>query len=509
MTKPIRSNKGKGIKVKSQKDSNFEKLKLLSKYIISGGNQRILDVILRGDAQSLNNMKYRTISQLAMYPKLISYINTYMNSLFDFNAISPAEWFYSIMIICKLYGLNSTNHLNYSKYQQSDRDDFIKTITDYYVETGSNKPNKSELNAFYILYKHGLIKEDILISMKEVVSGKSKTADNSTLQQNQFSIQTEMMELATSTGPKIVRNTFDSLSSDIRVFLNNVNAYIGSRNVCKQCEVNCRTAVSIDTNAQSIQPVDLMFSGFMPNTQDTFNRLPFSGGDSSKLFHRFLQPLVTKYNLKYVLTNLIFCSLDKTKQLQNPRKTVKDCAQLLDEITRQFNPKLKVIVGAEAAKAIGLKGGISKLNGKLSDNIFVVMDPETVIVNNSKLKAYEEGWIQLEQHIATHKTTLTTTIEIDDFNIPEHQIIKTLTNDLTLFDVKPIKDKVIIIMLDKHGVKKYLIQPIQVPIYIKSGSYKECINFSSDMNGIIFCSEQERQLLNSKLYREINKCEGL
>ena len=64
-------------------------------------------------------------------------------------------------------------------------------------------------------------------------------------------------------------------------------------------------------------------------------------------------------------------------------------------------------------------------------------------------------------------------------------------------------------MLDKHGVKKYLIQPIQVPIYIKSGSYKDCVNFSSNMDGIIFCSEQERQLLNSKLYREINKCEGL
>jgi len=112
--KIIRSNKNKGIKVKSQKDTNFEKLKLLSKYIVSGGNVRILDAIMTAENQALHNMKYRTISQLIMYPKLISYINTYMNSLYDFGNIDPKEWFYSIMVICKLYGINNTSYLNYS-----------------------------------------------------------------------------------------------------------------------------------------------------------------------------------------------------------------------------------------------------------------------------------------------------------------------------------------------------------------------------------------------------------
>jgi len=507
--KVIRTNKNKGIKVKSTKDKSFEKLKLLSKYIVSGGNDRILNAIMTADSQALHNMKYRTISQLLLYPKLISYINTYMNSLFDFGNIDPKEWFYTIMIICKLYGINNTGLLNYSKYQTNARDEFIKTIVDYYNETGTIKPNKTELNAFYILYKNGIIKEETLNAMKEVVTGKPKITETSGLQQNQFNIQTQMMEQATATGPKIIRNVFDTLSPDIKTFINTVNTYIGHRNVCKQCEINCRHSVSIDTNAQTTQPVDLMFIGFSPSIQDSLNKIPFSGGDSSKLFHRFLQPLIEKYNLKYVLTNLIFCPIDKTKQLQNARKVVQNCAQLLDEIVRQFNPKLKIIVGSDAARHIGLKGGLSKLNGKLIDDIFVITDPETVILNPNKLKTYEEAWLQLEQHIASNKNTLKTTIDATDFNINPNQIITTLTNDLTLFDVKTIKDKVIMIMLDKHGMKKYLIQPIQVPVYIKSGTYKECINFSSNMNGVIICSEQERQLLNSKLYREINKCEGL
>jgi len=507
--KVVRSNKAKGIKAKSQKDNKFAKLKLLSKYIVSGGNDRILDSIMEADKQTLYNMKYRTISQLSMYPKLMSYINKYMNSLFDFSNIPPREWFYSIMLICKLFEINHTNKLHYGRFQQNERDDFIKILNSYYAEIGSDKPNKAELNALFILYKYGFIGEDRLTNMKEVVSGKSANAKVGAMQQNQFNIQNDLLSQVTVAGAPSTQRTFESLSSDIQTYVTNIRSYMETRNVCKQCEINCRQSVSIDTNVKGIQPVDLMFIGFMPTALDTVNKIPFSGGDSARLFHRFLQPLVEKFNLTYVLTNFIFCPLEKTKQLQNKRAVVKNCGQLLEEVIRQFTPKMKIAVGLEATKIAGLKGGITKLNGKAIDGTFVLMDSEVVIINNKKLKQYEAGWIGLEQYIQENSATMQTTVEIADFNIPEHQVIHSLTNDLTFFDSKVIKDKIIMIMLDKQGMKKYLVQPISVPIYIKNGQYAECINFSDKMDGVVYCSEQERQSLNTKLYREINKCEGL
>jgi len=508
MAKTVRSNKAKGIKAKSQKDNKFDKLKLLSKYIVSGGNDRILESLLKADKQTLHNMKYRTSSQLVMYPKLISYINQYMNSLYDFGNIEPRVWFYSIMIICKLYGINHTSHLYYSKFQQVERDTFYKTFNAYYAETGSEKLNSAELNALFILYKYGFVPEERLTTMKEIVAGKVAKATTVVHEQNQFNIQSSVMSNVVA-GPEIKLHTYDSLSPDIRQFTENVHAYMSNRNVCKQCEMDCRTAISIDTNAESAGQVDLMFIGFMPSVQDASNKLPFSGGNEGKLFHRFLQPLVERHKLKYVLTNFIFCPLDKTKKLDNKRKTIQNCAQLLDEIVRQFKPRLKIVVGLEATKVAGLKGGLTKLNGKLLDDIFVLMDPEMVIVNNKKLAQFEQGWINLEKYIQENSANMSTTIETTSFNIPEHQLIKSLTNDLTFFDSKVIKDKIIMIMLDTHGTKKYLIQDIQVPIFVKPGSYSECVNFSDSVSGVVYCSEQERQALNSKLYREINKSEGL
>jgi len=510
MAKVIRSNKSKGIKAKSQKDAKFVKYKLLSKYIVSGGNQKMFNALMKTDKTTLNSLKYRSISQLVMYPKLISYINKYLNHLYDFNNIPHDQWFYTIMMIVKIFGLNHTSQLHFSKFQANERDDFIKTLNAYYNEVGADKLNKSELNALYILYKYGFIQETILISMKEVISGKPQVNKKTEIApKNQFNIQNDIIQNAVQNSNEVQMRTLDSLSATAKQYVENIKAFISTSNVCKQCEINCKHSVTIDTNMTTLENADLIFIGFMPTRKDCVNNLPFSGGDEAKLFHRFLQPLANKFGLKYVLTNFIFCPLDKTKQLQNKRKVIQNCGQLLDEIIRQFTPKLKVLVGLEATKVANLKGGITKLNGKNIDDMFVLMDPESVIINNKKLKQYEAGWNQLEQHIQENFSQMTSSVSIDQFNIPEQQKINSITNDLTLFDVKVIKDKVIMIMLDKQGRKKYFVQPINFPVYIKKGSYSECINFTDKMDGVIFCTEEERQSLNSKLYREINKCEGV
>lgn len=506
--KIVRTNKKKGIKAKSQKDNKFKKFKLLSKTIVSGGNEHLFNALMQVDKKDLQNFKYRSIAQLLMYPKIISYINKYMNSKFVFGSMKPEDWFYTIMVICKAMGITNTSQLYYSRYQANERDNFIKLIVSYNTEVGNIPFNNSELNALFILYKQGIISDEYLNDIRDLLSGKVNKPKEKTTATNQFNLH---QGLVNATSQKVAEGdrTFESLSSDIQVFTNNINCYIKARSVCKQCELNNRQAVAIDTNMQSVGPVDIIFIGFNPTKSDLKNKLPFSGGPESVLFHRILQPLVKKYNLTYVLANFILCPTPLNGQFKNKRKVVRNCDQILTEITSRFKPQIKVVIGTECAKIIGAKGGITKLNGNVINDAMILMEPQSVIINKNKLKQFQEGWMKLEELLIERQSKMVQNIDTTKLSIPDEKIITKITNDLTLFDVKQLGDKIVYIMIDKRGVKKYLVKTINFPVFVKKGNYSDCINFPDTVDAVLMCSEQDRKNLNSILYREINKCERM
>jgi len=506
--KVVRSNKKKGIKAKSQKDNKFKKFKLLSKTIVSGGNEHLYNALMQVDKKDLQNFKYRSIAQLLMYPKIISYINKYMNNKYVFGSMSPEDWFYTIMVICKSMGITNTSQLYYSRYQPNERDNFIKLIISYNTEIGNMPLNNAELNSLFILYKHGIITDEYLSDIKDILSGKVNTANDPKSNVNQFNIHQDLVN-GNVTPVEDGKRTIESLSSDIQLFVSNINGYINARSVCKQCELNTRKAVTIDTNMQTIGPADIIFIGFNPSVEDVKNKLPFSGGPESILFHRVLQPLVKKYNLKYVLANFILCPTALNGQFKSKRKVIQNCDQILTEITNKFKPKIKVVIGTECAKIVGAKGGITKLNGNVINDAFILMEPQSVIINKNKLKQFQEGWMKLEELLIEQQSKMTQTIDTTKLSIPEDKIITKITNDLTLFDVKQLGDKVVYIMLDRRGIKKYLVETINFPVFVKKGNYSDCVNFPDSVDAVLMCTEQDRKTLNSKLYREINKCERM
>ena len=508
MAKTVRSNKKKGIKAKSQKDNRFKHYKLLSKTMVSNDNEHLFAALMKVDKQTLNGFKYRSIAQLLMYPKIISYINKWMNHRFVFNSISPEDWFKTIMIVCRAMGICNTNQLYYSKFKQNERDNFIKLIISYNKEVNNIPLNNAELNSLFILYKHGIISDEYLNNMRDILTGKVKKSNEEPNSTNQFNLHQSMVPGTKKDAVSEIR-TVESLSSDMQLFTTNAIGYINARSVCKQCEMNNRNVVIIDTNIKSTQPVDLMFIGFNPSIADSKNKLPFSGGPEAVLFHRILQPLVKKYNLTYVLSNFVMCPNKLNGQFKNKRKVIQNCDQMLDEVVSKFKPKLKVIVGTEGSKIIGAKGGITKLNGNIVNDAFILMDPQAVIINKNKLKQFQEGWMKLEEILIETQSKAAVNITPANLSLPEDKIITTITNDLTLFDVKQLGDKVVYIMLDKRGVKKYLIENVSFPVFIKKGTYSDCVNFTNSVDAVLMCSEQDRKTLNSKLYREINKCERI
>lgn len=511
MTKIIRTSKSKGIKAVSQKDNKLRQYKILSKFIVSGGNDRLLTELLKMNEHDLFNFKFRSISQLLMYPKIISYINKYMNHKFTFMEIQSKDWFTTIMMICKLYGITNTNQLYYGKFQQIERDLFINLIKEYNTLLGNTITiNNSELNALFTLYKFGVIKEEYINKIKDAIDGKdSKSKPNQkTTTENQFNLHSELVKTTISNPDEVIQSkTVSDLSLEIQAFINTVNNYIKNRNVCRNCELNAKESIIIDTNMKSPGPVDIMFVGFNPSRIDLKNGIPLSSGPESMIFHKLLQPLIDKHKLTYVITNFVLCTNPGIDiQLKNKRKVISNCSQIFTEINSHFTPKFKVVLGADAATIVGAKGGIAKVNGTMVNDIFIMLDPTTAIVNQQKAKIFYENWLKLEELIIAFKQNELKIVKTETINIDESRIITKLTNDLTLFDIKQFGDKIVYIMVDVHGTKKYLINSIQYPVYIKNGTYPECISFTNKVDGVVYCTDEQRKFLNSQLYRDINKC---
>jgi len=115
--------KGK-IKKFSTKDLKYKKIKLLTKCML---NRNINSNILEEDKKEFNNvLKYRMFNHVLILPKILTYINTYLNNLYMFNKYSPNQWIKTFATILQTSEITKTNQLYFPKYKPSQRDVFLK-----------------------------------------------------------------------------------------------------------------------------------------------------------------------------------------------------------------------------------------------------------------------------------------------------------------------------------------------------------------------------------------------
>jgi len=270
-----------------------------------------------------------------------------------------------------------------------------------------------------------------------------------------------------------------------------------------------RSPVILDTNLKDIGPVDLLFFNLNPNNDDKESRIALSG-KTGDVLRRFLYPLVEKYKLTYMIVNCIFCHTQSEKDIPNIKNIGKNCNDILDEVVRHFPPKIKILLGSGPMKVMGIKGGISKNNGKIINDYVLLLEPESVLVNAKNLTKFETGMIEIEQIITGKNTDMKFQSNIkpkaQPFNIPQDKIISRFGPDLTLFNIEVLDENVVYIMKDKHGKKKYLIEPVQFPVFIKSGKYMECGYIDQNMQAYSLLTREEKDELSKKLYYYLNQC---
>jgi uracil-DNA glycosylase family 4 len=375
----------------------------------------------------------------------------------------------------------------------------------YYVETNQMQPSPSELNALYILRKYNIIDDEVMDQIKFIIDGKVvKSQKEKKLEQ--------MMGLPNIAIPQTnavsENRTFDDLSPNIQKFCKTVKSYIAGRQACKSCTLINKEPVIIDTNLKEVGPVDIMVIGLNPGNDEKEAGVPFAG-TSGQILRRLLNPIIERLNLTFVMTNVILCSTVNESEVKKPTTVYNNCKQILDEITKQFNPKLKIVLGAQTLKLVGIKGGITKLNGKVIDGYFVMIHPQDVIQRpNVNLPKIQSAFLELEKVLSGN-----TKFESDRIipvapavsSIPQDKIVSRFSPNLSLFDIRQVDEQLIYILKDKSGAKKYLIESVQFPIFVKNGKYSECSSFDSSIQAVAHVTSAERAELNKALYHNLRK----
>jgi len=496
-------NSGNLIQLKS-KNNYLNLLKLASTFLTSQNKSILQKIIETIEPDEINSIKYRTISNLLNYPQLIAYINSYLNNNYEFDRFELSDFLITLSILCREYKINSANKLYYSKFKTNKVDSFLTLIDKYVKEFDLDPFSDNEINNLIKLYSSEIITDDMIKELELIVSGIDKKSNTSKKTIEQVDIPQLNIIADIKTEDKL---NFENLSPEIQNFCNKIKQFILKREVCKTCELYNKGSVILDTNLKTPGPVDICIVGLNPGTDELKQGLPFVG-KSGKLLRKYLNPLIEKYNLTYVITNTILCSTSNAQEIKNASIVVKNCKQLHDEIKRIFHSKIIILLGNEAKLSVGIKTPITKVNGTFVDNYFIILHPSAILYKNSDLPKFEQAFKNLDEYLSKEiKKIKIDTINKTDLlntniknNIIKSKIIDRLTNDLTLFDIKVLENKVLYILKDSNGRKLYHIQDFSIPIFIKSGQYKDCEYITTDIEAKIDLDYKQREKLLKQFF---------
>ena len=165
--KKISTNKSKGIESISRNQSSD--YKLISGWLLGLHNNDISEAL-----ENIPNYKYKFYVNLLNNPKIIFYLNEYMNDLFWFNKFSLMDWAKTFRLIMQHHGVTQTNQLFFSRYKKDEKVEFITLISEYVNDFGLDPLNNVEISHLYHLYNEDIIDEQDLEEIKFLLDKPSK-----------------------------------------------------------------------------------------------------------------------------------------------------------------------------------------------------------------------------------------------------------------------------------------------------------------------------------------------
>ncbi len=408
----------------------------------------------------------RLTSYVYNSPHLIWYINKYLNELYNFNSFDLIDLIYSYTYLFEIHHKNQSKklfHIKSDDLADKHKKKVKELLNQYFTKIYDKKYSDSELNFFYDLFTLDVISVNDIKKIDNHLNGLD--SNNNSIDISELELyKTINLQNKTNQSYSIL-DINRSLSEEIIKFCNKIKAKIIDRPECKKCELYGKPCVILDTNLEEPGPVDIFFVGLNPGKDEVKFDKPFVG--KSGLFLR--QKIAKIENIKWVITNVILCHTRNEKDIRNPDDVIERCRQLVAEIASAFPSKIYVPLGSKAAKSMQLTDNITQISGKKFVSEYYTIIPlihPSSAVNYGQIDKFNENFKTIYDIFKTKEE-----VKKKDEQVIESSIE---SEDLTLFDIKELNEKILKIFIDKNGRKRYILEDNIFTFYVKLGTWKEC-----------------------------------
>lgn len=457
---------------KSTSAKSFDNLTLLSKWLISDKEFNI-DTIINDPNSS--SYKYRVINYLLKYPRILLYINNYLNNIYQFDndKYSTQDWLNTFKLIIKQNNFNSLNRLYFNKFKPAKRISFKNEIREYELSVNNRIVSEDELNELYRLYTLKILSDDHLNEIKAINAGKELKSS-----------KLPFDNIETLVNPSPVKIEFNA---PIVKFNETIINYIKSRSLCKNCPLYNAPKYPIVSNIKNEKDqLDVIIVGEFPNNENFIED------------NRHIKLLIDKYNLNYLATNLVLCK-PNNGEIPNTLKTIANCKEVTNHIYKQFKSNFKILIGTNAKKTFGIGSTTTKVNGEMINDCFIVAGPS----NNSQFKA---ALIKLNSYLEKYSKDKLSRINIEQSAVESNNLdISADLKNYTLFDIKIVNEQLLYILIENGtGNKKYISENISFPVYLKKGNFRQCDYFVDDCDFVVYLSNQQKMNLSQQMKRKLS-----
>jgi len=533
------AKQNKEVKKKSLNFLDF--LKYLTNYLKNKNRntEQIIKIIDKYDVDKSFLIK-RALSYNYNKPHIIWYVNKYLNNKFEFYQYDIYEYLLNLTFIMdqhnhtKLFYLKSKDLKDPNKYQVK------KTLKEYYLMVKQKYQNDDELNYLYSLFCQKLItvkeienmymalngpKQKIKLDLNFLENNTFKEDNNTKNKNDKEAIEEYIQYIETSPLPKEIYEFCDEIKNE-RI----------TRSKCHDCKLSDSSMIVLDTNRETVGPVDFMFISLNPGRNELLYNKPMVGNSGrlqrEKMYH-------LDNNITWVITNIILCATNSQKEIGKTDKQIMDvchnCQDFLYKIIKNFPAKVYIPIGKQAIEFFGITGSVTQNSGQVSKKengsiIIPMIHPSAVLKNeNINSPIYNNAWnviyqvatklIQkkksketnavetIHQEIKTQPQTNTNKKLDKDpiqgnniYNLPADKCVSIIDDSLTYFDSINLDNQNILnVYIDKTGEKKYKIESFHVPIYVKNCELKDREMLSDNFDYVSYVDGRTRYRLSKTL----------
>lgn len=444
----------------------FDGIKEITNWLLSKHhNKDKLNEIVKLYSIDKNIIK-RIYTYASNSPSTIIFLDKYLNSLYEWENYSFDDLMYSLVKIYKEKNILSSKHFFYLSYKTNkdeEREKIINCFSDFFSKIHNIYYTRKELKLLYDLFLSNVITKENINSIDILLNGNStikfEEVDEPVWKKEKIKLPTTEI-----TVQEIIDNKKKvKFSKEINDFILSIKEDKKNRIQCKNCELNNKEIVILDTNVDSFQEIDVVLIGLNPGAEEAKFNEPFT----EKGKHgKYIRDRINNFpeNTKWLITNSILCSTANKSEINNCEKVRNNCNDLVGKIIKAFPAKLYVLVGADAAQLFGLTDPITKISGTFYEkiNTIPVIHPSGIRSQASK-DAAEFGWSEINKKLIELKT-------------PK-------INNKMLFDVQELADgDILMIYIDENGVKSYEKKKYEIEIGVKKDHFTNLTITTKDID---------------------------